>query len=624
MTAFGPYELQRRLGAGGMAEVFLARRADGRGGPICIKRILPTLSALPGFADMFRDEAALAKRLAHENIVSVLDEGDVDGVLYMALEYVDGCSLHEAIVRSLQRRQPPSVPQALNVLAQLARALVCAHGATNDRGVSLGIVHRDVSPQNLLITKAGVLKLTDFGVARAEERLSRTQTGIMKGKLGYLAPEQITGDVVDHRADQFAAGVVAWETLTGRRLFLGPELEVLDAVVNADVAPPSSVRPSIPKRIDAIIARMLRRRPEQRYATMQEVLDEVAGLLEAYPSAQASLLPLSDGHSAVQVTQRIPRERFSRESLNTFPPEPPIEAARQWAPSMGFDEATQADVQAIQAVVHKAAAQAPAEEAGSFDTATVAVAVLKAEDLKNINDAAADFARQEPSTRSRVVPWALSTKQPKKRSPSPSPTPTPSPSRAPSPSASPPSPAPPPTLSFAQAALALALTAVVAGAVGVAVGTRLSPPPPAKAPSPPPAAVVGLPLPVPVSTPPLAPPPPPPSPGEPGDAARDASERRGSGAVAAVAAVSSRGDDKKDLQDAQVAMLARDFQRAVRLLEGIVQRNPENPQAHLNLGISYAQLRNNRMAKAHYEWFLELEPRGTQSDRVRATLQGFR
>ncbi|MCC7073688.1 MAG: protein kinase [Deltaproteobacteria bacterium] len=285
-TRLGRYLLEERIGHGGMAEVFRARIDEGAfQKPVCIKRILPQLAGQPGFVTMFRDEAALAARLSHANIVQVLDFGEADGTLFMSLELIDGVPLDRALTacRAANARLP--VPVALHIAVCMCRALHAAHVATAD-GRPLEIVHRDVSPHNVLLGRDGSVKLGDFGIARAVERLTRTNTGVVKGKPSYMAPEQALAERCDHRVDQFATAVVVWEMLSGTALFRGKSaLAVIEAVVRAEVPPID--RPDVDAELTAVLRRALARQPGDRFpdmATLERELEATLVRMHATPS----------------------------------------------------------------------------------------------------------------------------------------------------------------------------------------------------------------------------------------------------------------------------------------------------------------------------------------------------
>ncbi len=235
---FAGYQLEDRLGAGGMAEVFRARRSTGAAvelgvqKEVAIKRMHAGFSSDPRFVEMFVEEARLVARLHHPNIITLHDVGVDRGQLYLAMELVDGVSLSK-VNRALARRGARMpVRVAVEIGIQVADALAHAHGLTDEAGRPLELVHRDVSPQNILIDRGGVVKLADFGIARTAERVSHTATGVFKGKVPYVAPEQIKAEPYDHRADLYALGVVLFELATGRIPFDGPsEASVIFQIV---------------------------------------------------------------------------------------------------------------------------------------------------------------------------------------------------------------------------------------------------------------------------------------------------------------------------------------------------------------------------------------------------------
>jgi serine/threonine protein kinase len=282
----GSYVLEERVARGGMGEVWRARGPDGA--VVCIKRLDPSLRNDVDFIEMFRDEASLVADLDHENVIKMFELIDTDEELAQVMEYVDGASLARIRGALSDDGAGFSVEEALQIGVYLCRALHHAHTRTRDGvpgGEPLAIVHRDVSPQNILIDKRGKLKLVDFGIAKAAQRLTRTSAGTLKGKLIYMAPEQARGDGVDARADQFAAGILVWEMLTGRRLFGGRnEMLILDQVQKSDPVPPSTVKKNIPRSVDKAVLRALRWHQEERFADMamleralQACLEEVSG-----------------------------------------------------------------------------------------------------------------------------------------------------------------------------------------------------------------------------------------------------------------------------------------------------------------------------------------------------------
>lgn len=266
---FGKYEVQHRLAIGGMGEVFYAlqRGVAGFERPVILKSLLPELAQQEGFIDQFLDEARVAATLNHPNVVSIFEVGQWNGTYYLAMEYIRGRNLAQIIRKALEQQVhvPPLV--SVRIVRDAALGLDHAHRATDGAGHPLNIVHRDISPQNIMVRDDGLTKVVDFGIARASNRSTRTATGALKGKVAYMAPEQVLGGDVGARADQFALGVVLWELLTHRRLFKAErDLDVVRKVLEEPIAPPSSVRP-LPPDLDAVTMRMLNRDASQRFAS---------------------------------------------------------------------------------------------------------------------------------------------------------------------------------------------------------------------------------------------------------------------------------------------------------------------------------------------------------------------
>jgi eukaryotic-like serine/threonine-protein kinase len=289
---FGKYSLIKRLAVGGMAEVYLAKMEGVAGFSklVVIKLVLPSLANEGRFIDMFLDEARLAARLNHPNIAQTFDLGSVDGRYYIALEYVPGESLwaltHRA--REVNRRFPTSC--SIRIVMQVLEALQYAHTLTDDAGRALRIVHRDVSPSNIAVTFHGGVKLLDFGIARAASQSHHTQVGFVKGKFGYMAPEQCRAGLIDGRTDIFAAGAVLYRLVTGRSAFEGGfnNTGAVDALVNARFPPPRAIDPGVAPELEATILRAMTRDPNDRYpdaAAMLRALEQFAAASGVYPGA---------------------------------------------------------------------------------------------------------------------------------------------------------------------------------------------------------------------------------------------------------------------------------------------------------------------------------------------------
>lgn len=264
---FGKYRLLKRIATGGMAEIFLARVRSGEGPLLVIKRMLPGLDEDPRYVSMFLDEARIASKLEHPNVVQVLDVGQIDGAYFSAMPYIEGKDLRRTRnqLKRLGRQMP--IPIAVRVVSEAALGLGYAHKLLDPlTATPLGVVHRDVSPQNIMVGFDGQVRLLDFGVAKAEGKVGRTQTGVLKGKYSYMAPEQALDGHVDARSDLFALGIVLYEACTETRLFKGEgELATLQAVMSCQVPSPRQLRPEIPDDLEALILKSLSPKPEDRF-----------------------------------------------------------------------------------------------------------------------------------------------------------------------------------------------------------------------------------------------------------------------------------------------------------------------------------------------------------------------
>jgi serine/threonine protein kinase len=273
----GRYRLLERIGVGGMAEVFLARAigASSFTRTVVVKRMLPQLAADADAVVMFLDEARLGAKLQHQNIVGVLDLGEVGGAYFMVLEYVDGADLGSLDARARARKEPIPCQHACYVVAQAALGLHAAHEARDpETKARLNVVHRDVSLSNVLVSRRGDVKLADFGVARSSAQAARTATGAIKGKLSYMSPEQVEAKTLDGRSDLYSLGVVLWELLVGRRLHDGKsEVEILKGVLKGDPPRVSTLVPAVDKGLDDLVASLLARSPDARPATGRDVAD---------------------------------------------------------------------------------------------------------------------------------------------------------------------------------------------------------------------------------------------------------------------------------------------------------------------------------------------------------------
>lgn len=277
---FGKYLLLERLAVGGMAEVFLSKSfgIEGFEKIIAIKRILPTMAEDDDFIEMFIDEAKIAGQLNHANVVPIYELGKIGDSHYIAMEYVWGKDLLQIMnrFRRMRKRMPPAM--VAFVASRMCEALEYAHTKRDRAGTPLNLIHRDISPQNILVSYEGAVKLIDFGIAKAASRTTKTQAGVLKGKFGYMSPEQVRGLPIDHRSDIFAVGTCMYEMLTADRLFLGEsDFSTLEKVRHATVSPLSEMVPGIPEQLEKVIMKALSREPADRWQSageLQEALQE--------------------------------------------------------------------------------------------------------------------------------------------------------------------------------------------------------------------------------------------------------------------------------------------------------------------------------------------------------------
>jgi serine/threonine-protein kinase len=328
-VTLGRYELLQPLGVGGMAQVFKAR-ALGPGGfrrDVVVKRILPEHGRDSEFIRMFVDEAKILGMLHHPNVVQVYDFGEDNGVLFLALEYVEGPSLSRVLrtLRGANKRMPPAI--VAFVAREICRALACVHELRDEKGRPLGAIHRDVTPSNVVLTPAGEVKLLDFGVATFKDALQATKSGTVKGKPAYLAPEQLEGKSIDGRVDVFALGIVMHEMLTLQHLFAGDsDLGTVKQIMEMDIPRPSAGRGDVPEALDQIVMRALERDRAKRFATAAEMVaaldefvvasklhvDDVVKFVRAVAEA-APPLPVMVSPAVVRRGRRARVQRFEAE-----------------------------------------------------------------------------------------------------------------------------------------------------------------------------------------------------------------------------------------------------------------------------------------------------------------------
>ncbi|MGE0401320.1 MAG: serine/threonine protein kinase [Kofleriaceae bacterium] len=307
----GKYQLDYRLGGGGMAEVFIAHTmgAEGFSRKVAIKRVLPGFSDNPQFAKMFVDEARISARLQHPNVVSVLDfDRDPEGRLFLVMEYIEGKDLDALMQTGLV-----PFPVAIFVTSEILRGLGYAHdlpitaGQPGTSDGMRGIVHRDVSPHNALLSWEGAVKVSDFGIAKARSASEATASEFIKGKPAYMSPEQANGERLDGRSDLFAVGVMLWEMLCGRRLFVGEDTRTtLAAVLFGTIPRPRALRPDVPKDLEKVVMKLLERDLPARYRTAELAIADLLECNDAPKSGREQLIRL--------MTERFPHDAPFRQS----------------------------------------------------------------------------------------------------------------------------------------------------------------------------------------------------------------------------------------------------------------------------------------------------------------------
>lgn len=337
-TTLDRYEIVRPLARGGMAQLYLARRRGPAGVErlVVIKQLLPELLRDADMREMFIDEIRIAAALHHPNIVDVYDFDVSEGSGYLVMEYLRGIDVCHLQSRLAERQRDLPLDVVLWIASGVAMGLHHAHEQTDAQGRPLRIVHRDVSPQNVFITREGHAKLLDFGIATAVDRINQTRSGVLKGKIGYLSPEQCRARPVDRRSDVFSHAALIWEMVTGRRLFSGRnDFAVMAQILEQPIPRPSSLRPDIPKALEAIIMRGLQRDPEERFPSAQAMGQALEGVardanLPLGPQGASALLheigvqqdredpeattPADDGWRTVslQAAPSVPRKSRSR------------------------------------------------------------------------------------------------------------------------------------------------------------------------------------------------------------------------------------------------------------------------------------------------------------------------
>lgn len=278
---FGPYDLHERIGVGALGEVFRAvSRKDGR--LVALKRLMPYLCEDREVVEMLKLEAKLASELDHPSVAKVVDAGEVAGVHFIAYAYVDGRDLRVIHERALRGGELMPLDVVIHIIVRVAEGLAYVHGRLDPAGKPLGLVHRDVSPSNILVSFGGDVKLTDFGIAYIEGRLDRTPAGQIKGTFSYMSPEQATGGAIDGRSDVFSLGVCLWELATGKRLFEGLRLEsVLRRIASGTIESPRAHTERVSTELEAVILKALAQTSDRRYPNADQLLADLSRLAQA-------------------------------------------------------------------------------------------------------------------------------------------------------------------------------------------------------------------------------------------------------------------------------------------------------------------------------------------------------
>ena len=283
---FGNYILLEKLASGGMAEVYLAKKiaASGVQKFVAIKRILQQFSDSEDFIQMFKDEAKIAVNLSHSNVVSIYDFGIQEGQFFIVMEFVEGRNLRQILNRMKKGNKYFSISQVVHVIKQVASGLDHAHRCIDPTtGQPLNIIHRDMSPQNVMLAFEGDSKVVDFGIAKAETQIESTRAGTLKGKFGYMSPEQVEGHAIDSRTDIFALGIMMWEMLANQRLFLAnSEINTLRKIRECDVPSLRKINPNIPTELDQIVQKALKKDKSQRYQTAAELSRDLQGFISRF------------------------------------------------------------------------------------------------------------------------------------------------------------------------------------------------------------------------------------------------------------------------------------------------------------------------------------------------------
>ena len=281
---FGKYLILDKIATGGMAELFRAKitSVEGFEKLVAIKKILPNLTQDSNLVNMFIDEAKLAAMLTHQNIVQIYDLGSMEGVYFIAMEYIHGKDMRVLSNKSKEKGLPLPLEYALHITSRICSGLDYSHNLKDFQGNPLKLIHRDISPQNILVTYEGEVKIVDFGIAKVARKTADTREGLIKGKVAYMSPEQAAGKTIDHRSDIFSAGILLYEMITGVRMFEGADLNVLDRVRKADFQTAETIVADLPAEVSEILRRALAKTPSRRYKSCVAMLADLEECLSSF------------------------------------------------------------------------------------------------------------------------------------------------------------------------------------------------------------------------------------------------------------------------------------------------------------------------------------------------------
>ena len=345
--SFGRYYLVDKIAVGGMAEVFKAKTFSHGGFEklLVIKRILDHLSDNNEFVEMFVDEAKISVELQHPNIIQVFDFGRMQENYYIAMECVEGKDSKGILRKLAERRKLLPNEYAVYIAHEICKGLDYAHKRTDSAGERLGIIHRDISPSNILISYNGEVKIADFGIAKARISAYNTKDGVLKGKFEYMSPEQASGEQIDLRSDIFATGIILHEMLTGRRLFKSEsDIQTLERIKRVDIKPPSTLNPAVPPRLDALVMKAMSKDPDDRFEDARALQ---TALLEFMYPATPDLVRESLGHFMTELFSeeiRSEQDRLkegTRLATELFEAAPEIDLDEEWVESPGSGQTIQ-------------------------------------------------------------------------------------------------------------------------------------------------------------------------------------------------------------------------------------------------------------------------------------------